>query len=73
MLHVVNRDATAARPFSDVFRDASGDERMRGHGMSDSQLAAYLRALTEPTPLATIADTSILITAEGRAVRDGAR
>ena len=73
MLHVVNRDATAARPFSDVFRNASRDERMRDHGMLDTPLAADFRARTEPTPLATIADTSILITAEGRAVRDDAR
>jgi hypothetical protein len=44
MLHVVNGDATAAR-----------DERMRGHGMSDLQLAAHLNALADgPAPLGTI-------------------
>jgi hypothetical protein len=71
------------RPFSDVFRAASRDERMRGHGMGDVQLAGYLHALADgPTPLVTIgggpgADDlhaqPVASTAAGRAVRDGAR
>jgi hypothetical protein len=86
-LGVVETAALAAledtpRAFAEVFRAATQDERMRGHGMSDLQLAAYLRALADgPTPLVTIdaapdADlhaSLIASTAAGRAVRDGAR
>lgn len=70
------------RPFGDVFRAATRDERMRGHGMSDLQLAAYVEALADgPAPLVTIeaapdADvhaSRIASTATGRSVRDGAR
>jgi hypothetical protein len=43
------------RGFADVFREASADARIRGHGMSDLQLAASLHALAEgPSPLVRI-------------------
>jgi hypothetical protein len=55
----VTRRLRAARPrpraFPDVFRTAARDERIRGHGMSDLQLAAHLNALADgPAPLVTI-------------------
>ena len=64
------------RRFADVFRDTMADERMRGHGMGDVQLAAYLDALsTGPAPLVTITgdERRFALTATGRAVREGAR
>jgi hypothetical protein len=73
----------APRPFAEVFRDASRDERMRGHGIGDVQLAGYLHALADgPTPLVAIGGVPgaadlhaqpVASTAVGRAVRDGAR
>ena len=43
------------RAFSDVFRAASADARIRGHGMADLQLAALLHALADgPSPLVQI-------------------
>ena len=73
-------DATP-RACADVFREATRDERMRGHGIGDLQVAAYLRALAEGgAPLVTMAgersDVSrmtVSITDEGRAVRAGTR
>jgi hypothetical protein len=67
------------RALADVFRSAARDERMRGHGMTDLQLAGHLRALADgPVPLVTVAGedlhaATVAVTAEGRAVRDGAR
>jgi hypothetical protein len=62
------------RPFADVFRAATRDERMRGHGMADLQFFAYLHALADgPAPLVTIEARTAAITAAGRAVREGAR
>ena len=83
---VVATLGTGPRRFTDVFRTISTDERMRPLGMSDLQLAAYVRALAVdgPTPLVRIdgADTvtsaavqawEISVTAEGRAVGAGLR
>ncbi len=73
----------APRTVADVFRAASRDERMRGHGMGDVQFAGHLHALADgPVPLVTIegapgdADVHaqrVASTVAGRAVRDGAR
>ena len=63
-----------ARPIAEVYREAVLDARMRRHGMSDLQFAAHLRALGDgPTPLVTLDDSTVAITPEGRAVRDGTR
>jgi len=78
-------DALAAlgdtpRAFADVFREATQDARMRGHGLGDVQLAACLRALSAgERPLVTIDDErsapapmmTFTVTDEGRAVRAG--
>lgn len=62
------------RRFADVFRAVARDERMRGHAMTDVQLAAHLRALADgPTPLVRLDGDEVAITRTGRAVRDGAR
>jgi hypothetical protein len=77
------------RAFADVFRAASADGRIRGHGMSDLQLAASLHALADgPSPLVRIRAGGraepglgedriraweISVTEAGQAVRDGRR
>ena len=71
------------RTIAETFRDATRDERMRGHGMGDVQFAGHLHALADgPMPLVAIDGAPrasdlqtqrVTRTAVGRAVRDGAR
>lgn len=75
----------APATFTDLFRLATGDARMRDLGMGDVQVAAHLAALAAgPTPLVTIeGDTRltapafgtwrVAITDAGRGVRRGER
>jgi hypothetical protein len=61
------------RALADVFLASTRDARIRAHGMTDLQLAAHLHALADgPTPLVHVAGDAVAITADGRAVRDGA-
>lgn len=65
----------APRAVADAFRDATQDERMRGHGMGDVQFTAYLRALADgDTPLVRMTEEgTVKLTDAGRAVRAGSR
>jgi hypothetical protein len=56
------------RGLGELFREVSGDPRVRRHGMGDVQLAACLRRLT---PLVSIERDGLEITARGRAVVAG--